>query len=190
MFFTQHMKMLLIVLGIVFHAELHAATIEGRVFFQNLKPLLVDPTENRYYLLIGTTQATDAVLKKLKHGDFISVEGQKTKTGNTINVESINYVGLKSLLGIWVGDDDYCYIFDSFTEFSIAPLVKGKKCTPPTTPSYTYLASPSVQSWLLLISGQRNIYVGDLTFIGPRDAQIQLFDSETGDILRTLRLRR
>lgn len=170
--------------------QLQAATIEGRVVFHSLKPLLNDIADNKQYTLVGSTKITEDVLKKLRHGDFISVEGQKIKNGTAINVESINYVGLKSLLGVWLGDDNHCYTFGSFTEFSISPLVNGKKCTVSTSPTYTYIASPSIQSWLLLISGQRNIYVGDLKFISPRDAQIQLFDSETGDILRTLRLRR
>lgn len=190
MFFTQHMRMLPIFLVISFCTNSWALTFDGRVSIKNTQISLYDSYDEKIYTLESTSSSVSAFLKRLKSGDFISLEGSRSSDWSKVNVTEINYVGLKELLGIWIGDDAFCYNFSSFTEFNITAPAKGKKCAPTMSPNYTYIASPSLKSWVLLISGARTSYVGDLRFINSKKIQIDLFDSETGDILRTINLRK
>ena len=63
---------------------------------------------NKSYDLIFTDTNIEIMLSKLKVDDFITFEGARSSTANTIRIKSINYVGIKELLGIWQGDDAYC----------------------------------------------------------------------------------
>ena len=58
------------------------------------------------------------VLHRLSQGDFVSLQAIKA-TPLQVVVTSINYIGLISLLGTWLGDDNVCYYFRSFTSFLI-----------------------------------------------------------------------
>ena len=69
---------------------------------------------NKSYDLIFTNPNIENMLSKLKLNDYISFEGARSSTTNKIRIESINYVGLSDLLGLWQGDDTYCYNFVSF----------------------------------------------------------------------------
>lgn len=180
----------LLALSFLFCSSAFALSIEGRVVIKKSEILLIDQADRKAYSLTGSTFNMNA-LKKLKTGDFLSFEGSRDSHKSTITVNALNYVGLRALLGVWIADDSSCYHFSSFTEFSISSHITGKRCNDLTqSPYYTYITSPGTKDWVLLISGQRASYVGDLKFLSSREIQIDLFDSETGDTLRTLHLRK
>jgi hypothetical protein len=168
-----------------------ANTFDGLISKTKSKILFVDNLKKQSYTLIGSTAIISTYLEKLSDGDFISFEGAINTAQTILTVNSVNYVGLSALLGSWVDGKSYCYNFSSFTEFSVTQKVIGRKCTAGLTPNYTYIISPTSGSWVILISGERGGgYVGDLKFISPREIEIQLYDSETGDILSYLQLRK
>lgn len=167
-----------------------ALTYEGKVAKNKNQILFLDEANKKSYVLVGITPLLTTYVGKLSDGDFISIEGTKNASQTIMTVQSFNYIGLFALLGNWVSDDFYCYNFSSFTEFSLTPKSLGKKCLTTLSPNFTYIISPSTTSWVMLISGERYNYVGDLKFKSPRELEIQLYDSETGDILSSLRLRK
>ncbi|MEQ1723169.1 MAG: hypothetical protein ABL930_08320 [Pseudobdellovibrio sp.] len=168
-----------------------ALTFDGLISKTKNKTLFVDNINKKTYTLTGNTAIISTYLAKLSEGDFISIEGTRNTAQTILTVSSVNYIGLSALLGSWIDDKSYCYNFSSFTEFSVTQKVIGRKCAAGLTPNYTYIINPASTSWVMLISGERGGgYIGDLKFISPREIEIQLYDSETGDILSYIQLRK
>lgn len=188
--FYTHMRFKFVLPIILFSLNTMALSFEGRVSKSKSRISFFDITNDKNYKLVGSTSIISKYLKKLSDGDFISIDGTKSEQLNTLTVNSVNYFGLKTLLGTWIGDDAFCYNFTSFTEFSISQSISGEKCAPVFEPTYTYFVNPSTTSWVMLLAGERGSYVGDLLINSPKDIQIQLYDSETGDILRKIYLRK
>ena len=127
----------------------------------------------------------------LKVNDFISFDGSRSSTTNTIRVNSINYVGLKDLIARWKGDDNYCYDFSSFTELLIYPSVKSI-CQEPgfLFRKYAYTVNPSEPDWMILLSDNQANYIADLVLKNGKSVEMSLYDSNTGDILKFIKLRK
>lgn len=142
------------------------------------------------YNLTPANQLMAVHLSRMSNNDFISFEA--TRTDTELLISSINYVGLNKLLGAWSSQDGFCFNFSAFTEFFITQ--KGaKRCTRDRKddPPYTYLINPSASGWTILISNIDNrTYVANLNFISESEVEMQLYDSGTGDILRSLKLRK
>lgn len=184
------MRFTLTLLFILLSLKSFAISFDGKVTLNKGGVYLNDRLTKQTYALTGSTPIISTYLNKLSDGDFLSVEGGRVAKQSVIAVDSVNYIGLSALLGSWIGDDMYCYSFTSFTEFSISRRGYGKKCLPVFSPSYTYFVNPSTDSWVMLLAGDRGSYVGDLIINNAKDAEIQLYDSETGDILRKIHLRK
>lgn len=168
----------------------HAASYSGKIIRTQNQTLFVDQQDQRNYILHSATPLIATYVNKLSDGDFVSFDGIKNFTDKSVTVNSFSYVGLKKLVGTWYGDDNYCYTFHTFTEFSISRKF-GNTCLPPSRPNYTYLLSPTSSSWVIIISasGGGN-YLGDLHFYETNEVGFQLYNPESDDILRSIRLRK
>ena len=146
---------------------------------------------NKSYDLIFTNPNIENMLSKLKVNDFITFEGARSSTTNTIRIESINYVGLNDLLGLWQGDDTYCYNFVSFTELWIY-FRTGTECSTRAIDGrvYAYTINPSDPDWIILLSDNQASYIGDVIVIAEGSVKISLYNSNTGNILRHIKLKR
>jgi|GEM_PF-4198541 len=184
--------MKLILLLVIFQVSLNslASTYQGVIIKKALQPIFKADADGKTYLLTAGSISVSIYLSKLSVGDYLSLEANNNSIPNKLTVSSVNYMGLKVLLGTWTDDVSRCYHFKSFTEFSISTQISQNKCVPSFSPIYTYIVNPSSTNWSILISGARNSYVGDLKFKTPSEVQIELFDSETGDTLKTLHLRK
>lgn len=146
---------------------------------------------NKSYDLIFTDPNIEIMLSKLKLNDYITFEGARSSTTNKIRVNSINYVGLKDLLGIWQGDDTYCYNFTSFTELWIYFRTSPECAVRPTDGRvYAYTINPSDPDWVILLSDNKANYIGDVIVINQKSVKFSLYDSNTGNILRHINLKR
>lgn len=168
-----------------------AMSFGGLVSKSGPKILFNYVADNQQYSLVGSTPIISTYLNKLKTGDYVSIDGSKNDLEKTLIVNSINYIGLKDLLGFWMSDDNsLCFNFVDFTEFSVYQQSSEKKCLISTKKSYTYFVSPTTNSWALLFGNEQISYVGDLKVGSPRSIQITLYDSLSGNALRYLHLRR
>ena len=134
----------------------------------------------------------EALLHKLTAKDYISFQGARSSAVNAIRVDSINFVGLHDLLSVWQGDDRYCYSFLNFTEFVIYPTKKSVCGKPPKSgKKYAYTINPTeFNSWVILLSSDQANYVADLVVKSPTSIEISLYDSNTGYILKVIKLRK
>lgn len=153
---------------------------------------LKEETTGKTYELTYADSNAANILKKLKKNDFISFTGARNSNISSIRVDSVNYVGLGDLLDIWKGDDHYCYAFTSFKEFAVYPAEKSNCVKYPTYSSkYAYTINPTEQSnWVILLSGSRSNYLADLTVKTAKSIEISLYDSNTGYILKLIKLRK
>lgn len=148
---------------------------------------------NRKGLLTSTSSSVQSQLGKLKSGDFLSLEGFYNDDNKTIFIGSINYVGLKDLLGNWIGDDQYCYRFQDYSVLSIYNKNEKNRCEFTATymaRGFSYFINPSNADWSVLLSDDDDSYLMDLTLNSKNSADLSLYDSQSGDILRQIKIRR
>ena len=169
---------------------------EGSILFSE-QGLYIQQLESTVPLkLLFQDPNTELLLHGLAQGDFLSVQAQKNNT-NELTVSGINYVGLVSLLGTWLGDDNVCYYFKSFTTFYIFNSDAQGACNLPKNSSgvknyrkMSYFITPDDMGWFLLISDKSTQYAAELMIKNSKTIQINLFDEQTGDILSKVILRR
>lgn len=192
MFFNTPMKLFFAVIPFLLVSSLvQAANFSGLIKKSRSNKLQIhDARDGATYNLTPANRLIAVHLSRMSHNDFISFEATRTETD--LAISSINYVGLNKLLGAWSSQDGFCFNFSSFTEFFITQ--KGaKRCTRDRKedPPYTYLINPSASGWTILIANRDNrTYVANLNFINDSEIEMQLYDSGTGDILRSLKLRK
>ncbi len=184
------MRLIFSIIVILLSLESRALSFEGNVSRTKAHLKFNDLIQRKSYALNASSALISTYINKLSDGDFISLEGIRDEKQTILTVSSVNYIGLSLLIGTWLGDDQYCYNFMSYTEFSVSYRGVGKKCGAATAPNYTYFINPSTNAWVMLLAGERGSYVGDLIINSPKHIEIQLYDSETGDILRKIILRK
>lgn len=193
--FSSFMRIFLCVVFSIlfFQTNVWAMSYSGVFILSDDKKLrLKDDSSGKSYELESDSSEVKKVLKKLKVDDYVSFDGARSATVTTIRVDSINFVGLHDLLGAWKGDDHYCYNFINFTEFSIYPK-EDFKCltTAKSSRKFSYTVNPTEDGdWVILLSDDQSNYAADLSLKTSNSIQIQLYDSDTGYILKVIRLKK
>lgn len=171
-----------------------AANFSGFVSRGEKTKILVNlSTLNKKVLLATNNPEIQAQLSRLKSNDFISIDGYLDDEKTSLVINSINYVGLKDLVGNWMGDDDYCYKFKDFYTMSIYNKNEKGKCvfaTAGLAREFSYFANPTRDAWSLLLSDNDDSYLMDLTLKSKSSAELSLYDSKSGDIIRQIKMKR
>lgn len=143
--------------------------------------------------LVAVSMKVQVQLNRLKSGDFLSAEGFTNDKKDTLFVSSVNHVGLQDLIGNWTGDDDYCYKFKDFYTMNIFNKNDRNKCDfkmAKFAREFSYFVNPSNDNWSVLLSDSDDSYLMDLTLKSKYQAELSLYDSKSGDILRQIKIRR
>lgn len=130
-------------------------------------------------------------LFKLKAGDFFQGMGriEKDQQGerSVLLLESIDFVGLRQLIGLWRSQEAAFLRFENYDQLEIKALtdhgLKRSKFT------YSLAPSPRAESWMVFIQGQEGVTLGHINFSGMHCATLELFDVEQDQAL-TLQLMR
>lgn len=146
---------------------------------------------NRYRLLPKNNEAS-AHLRKLGSGDVITATGLLDHQNCQAFVESVEYVGLRRLLGYWYSKSGIITVRD-YSSLSFYPVSKAHLPGPlaeqtgdPIT--YRYSVTPSGgKEWVVFLSNAQGTSFATLRFAG-RTVTMKIFDPETGDLHQTLRL--
>lgn len=172
--------------------QVTAKQYEGRIVSVENGLVRLNETNLKQTLDLTFKDADAALsISKLKPDDFVSFEGVKNLTKSFLRVDSINYVGLAVLMGIWTGDDGYCYKFSSYTEFLIFPKSGdcNRKITRRSAPrEFAYTLNVSDDNWFMLLSDARGRYAADVAIISPKNVELSLYDVNNGNILRLIKL--
>jgi hypothetical protein len=178
---------------ILFCKPLYALQLDGIIEVSKSGISLTNRQDSKIYFIEGANTQLRSQLKKLRTGDFVSVEAQLKTIKNLPGavVRSINFVGLQTLIGTWHNvSEPFCYTFVNYNQFTVSKRLKNDCNETEHDSDYSYIINPDVASWVFLVSGERNSYVGELKVLGTERLEINLYDSESGDILRKLNLRR
>lgn len=190
----QPLLLILFLPQIVFSASYSAVIVD----------LSVDSTLAEITIQINNTQqimtlqiSTDRdkkLMARLNAGDYLAFQGQKLTMENTLKLLSIDYVGLKTLLGTWTGNDGLCYHFSRFTQITVYEQNFSHTCLVPTAldlvfpSSFKYFITPNESNWDVLVGNKDVYYTAEFQFIGPNNISAQIFDTETGEIVSELNL--
>lgn len=180
-----------LILAIAFYSCAQASQYEGNITVVRGETVkFAESTLKKNYSLVYSDDSVQTSVSLLKKNDFISFEGSKSPTKPALRVDSINYVGLSDLLGLWAGDDNYCYNFSTFTDLSIYP--KTISCAKPPTASsprsFGYTINPADSGWFMLLTDNKAQYTADLKMINKKSAELSLYDVNNGNLLRLIKL--
>lgn len=138
--------------------------------------LLRSNTQN--LILTAENEDVKTQLSKLKSNDFISGLGS-VLSGNLVRLETIDFVGLSSFLGLWLSPLGLIQVED----FSSLNLYSGNQTKADSSKPHAslhYSITPgSGASWVLFLTDANQIYFSNLT-VTESKASIRFFDTQTG----------
>ena len=161
------------------------------VFADNLSGL-INIENNKFFLLSENStklevkplnQTTSLNLQRLNTGDFLMGTGE-ILNGNIV-LQSIDFVGLKKLLGLWSSPTSWLN-FESFS--SVTVLFPND--IRPTSKSVTlqYSISPANQNtWRIFFSDEKSVALAILK-LKEGTAEIQFLNSNTGEPSKLIEL--
>lgn len=153
--------------------------------------LIGDQSCRRYIIETKTPEAANN-LAKLSSGDNITATGFLDKGKCTAVIESIDYVGLKKLLGHWYSSEGIMSVRD-FNSIRFYPIklndFKNNDNYKSAAPiDYRYSVTPTEgKEWILFLSDKRGTSFSTIQF-NKETVTVKIYDSETGQITKTLRL--
>ncbi len=135
-------------------------------------------TLKSYKLRAATDVAKKAIMKL---NNFDGITGVATLYDDqTLLLESVEFVGLRRLLGKWKAEKEI-YQFVDYNRLQVSSATDKKT-------NMSYALSPGVgDSWRLFFTDDQSVTLGSLE-IQNEKAQIQIFDTDTGSVLKTLPL--
>lgn len=132
---------------------------------------------------------------RLEIGDYIAFQAQAMTKKNEFKLLSVDYVGLKSLLAVWTGDDGLCYHFSNFSQMTVYEQDRFGTCllnsltksvTFPKT--FKYFITPNESSWDILV-GDRDLYFSaEFNFENNDEIFARIFDTDSGKVNSELTL--
>ncbi|WII70881.1 hypothetical protein QJS83_10455 [Bdellovibrio sp. 22V] len=187
------MRFLLFVLSLVSTCMASAATpVSGTVVKDPSGVYLL--ADNGCYRYLVDTKSEDAAesLRKLASGDTITASGLLDKDTCTAVIESIDYVGLKKMLGYWYSQEGVITVRDfkslNFYPINMKDFQNGSAISVVEPVRYTYSITPSGgKEWVLFLSDSTSTTFATIQF-NKSNATMKIYDSETGNINKILRL--
>lgn len=165
-------------------------SIEGGTMFLKSE----DPCHR--YLIASNNETALNALVKLAAGDFITATGLKTPGNCTVAIESVEYVGLRRMLGNWYSREAVINVqdFNSMKYYPAQTVVtNGNRVYTSVSTSpveYNYSLVPgSGKEWVMFLSDSRSTTFGTIQF-NRGSAVMKIYNSETGELNKTLLLHR
>jgi hypothetical protein len=140
----------------------------------------------RPYILKAGSPNIKALLDKMEDKDFISGTA-RIQSNNTLLLISIDFVGLRRLLGRWLSDE-YFLSFHSFADMTSQTLTPERDFT---KGDYKYAVAPGEgNNWKIFFTDQFNVSLGNLSLVDKDHFKVIFFDGKTGKTVKTLSLMR
>ncbi len=135
-------------------------------------------------------------LARLDSGDALMGSGYIDRSQEVLFFSAVHFVGLAKMLGIWRSDSNTLFEFVDFNKFNIyepkneVAVTSNRPSRYLPIKSYQYSVAPNAQEkWSILINDDTSINAGRLEVTNSTLA-IDLIDPNTGEVERTLILRR
>ncbi|MFV8259238.1 hypothetical protein ACNQKP_15635 [Bdellovibrio bacteriovorus] len=153
--------------------------------------LRADSSCVRYLIDTKSTDA-DISVRKLSTGDTLTASGVLDSSTCTAVIESVDYVGLRKMLGYWHSADGLITVRDfnslSFYPITLNDFQNGQSYSEVDPIVYRYSMTPSDgKDWVLFLSDSTSTTFATIRFNKSR-ATMKIYDSDTGNVTRTLYL--
>lgn len=145
------------------------------------------------YKIEAQNREASVSLPKLTTGDFITASGTLETSACIAKITSIDYVGLKKLLGYWYTREGILRVsgFNNLDFYPFESMRYGSTVVamPAGDPiSYRYSVTPSAgREWIVFLSDAKSTTFASLQFT-KTNGTLKIFDSETGEPIHVLRL--
>jgi hypothetical protein len=150
---------------------------KGAVLFHSVE------SPNPVPMSAGSTYASE-VLNKLE--SFDAVRGTAEVTPQGVTLQSIDFVGLKRLLGRW-HHPKTGMTFRNFTDVSIS--AHGKEFY--VQGNFKYAITPgNGDNWNVFLTDENQVVLSSLSIHSPKEAVMTFFDSKTGAVKGSIPLYR
>jgi hypothetical protein len=173
----------MVIISITISSSLQAMQMSGYFSTNGNKTFLLtlDRTK-RIEIRPFNTQAA-VHLSRLKTGDLLSGTGDISNDVFVVN--SVDFVGLKELLGVWLAGNNVMD-FQSFSSVK-AHLTADNR---PVTLSMKYSITPGEENeWRVFFSDSDEIQLATL-FLKKNTAALQFIDSQTGELSKVIELKK
>lgn len=177
----------------LFSHLVYAESLSGVITKKDSQLFLTLSQTDQTYALTNVSSDAREAYSKLETGDYITGSGAINTAKQEIQLQALDYVGLKKLLGRWYSGDSVMN-FSTFSNLSVYPFIKTilepKFVMPvPLITQFRYSTAPYYGGrWAVFLSDE----VGNTSFatleINGDTAVIRTVNPQTGATVRTLRL--
>jgi hypothetical protein len=177
--------------------SLAASQFSGVLVKDHNSYFLTSVTGCKRFAVSSTDNDVNQNLKKMDAGDLITATGTLDTDKCTADVNSIDYVGLKKMLGVWYSDEGLFTVTD-YSNLSYYPL--SSKDLPPSNNTtdfqklqpinYQYSMTPSDGAeWVIFLTDKTQTSLATIK-VSAFAATMKIFDSQNGNVLKTLYLQK
>lgn len=174
-----------------------AAPIYGVIIHSSAKYFILQETQK--FEIVTTSSESSRDIKRLSTGDFVALEGYYNLSERKVFVTSVDWVGLKKIIGAWITSDEKVIEFQDYTTLLLHNYEKDKfpinhkvsHRPRPVEPVYlSYRMAPgNGNTWTLFLSEARKLYLARLNLTGT-NLVISFYDNNSGKVIKTLNLTR
>lgn len=147
------------------------------------------------YKIEAKFQDVIAGLQKLSAGDTITATGILSHETCSAFIDSIDYVGLKKLLGHWYSRAGILTVHDfnsmSFYPISIKTFHNAAFYKAEDPIDYRYSVTPTEgKEWVVFLSDKKSTTFATIQFIrgSQGSAVMKIYDSDNGKVIRTMHM--
>lgn len=157
-----------------------AVNLKGYVYLEKNRYVFIPSDTTTAHPIVTSNSEVKEALTKLKSFDSLVGSGEFLKDGK-LRLDSIDFVALRRLLGKWksrlatVNFVDYTHV--SFELFN-------------SQANYKYVITPGLgDAWKIFFTDNSSVVLGAVA-VEEQFAEIELYDSQTGDVTQRLRLQK
>jgi hypothetical protein len=177
-------------------ASFAAQTVAGSISLEGKSMYLKTDDPCHRYLVLSNSEAALSALVKLAAGDVVTATGIKNPGECSVAIESVEYVGLRRMLGNWYSREAVINVQD-FSSMKYYPTesiaTNGNKVYAQVSKNpveYNYSLVPgSGKEWVLFLSDSKSTTFGTIQF-NRGSAVMKIYNSDTGELTKTLLLYR
>ena len=168
-----------------------AENFEGFVSRDSRGLTFITSEPTKTYQLKAASRIVGKQLSKLSNLDAVRGSG-KLVNGDTLMLETIDFVGLHRILGAW-SSPKYLFNFKTFAEVTLIPTYP--RALPVTNPfgsgELKYTITPADGDlWKVFFSNTSSVTLATLKLVSPQQIVITFFDEETGQEKNSILLTR
>lgn len=155
-------------------------TIRGYLVLESDPYRFIEANTLKSFKLRIATESAKQAIQKLHQFDAIQGVASLVN-GDTYVLESIEFVGLRKLIGKWQSPAELY----QFLDYNRLAVTENEK-----THNLSYALSPGQgNAWRMFFTDENSVAIGSLK-LENEVAQIEIFDPESGQVSRTLPLTR